>query len=60
MMWWRHFEVRDLWDLIHPDNDINGVVLLDLDDELLEEMEIEVARRKQILQVGFDEYAHPP
>ncbi len=49
-----------MWDLIHPDNDINGVVLLDLDDELLEEMEIEVARRKQILQVGFDEYAHPP
>lgn len=36
------------------DNDINGVVLLDLDDELLEEMEIEVAKRKVILQVRLD------
>lgn len=31
------------------DNDISGVVLLDLDDELLEEMEIEPAKRKTIL-----------
>jgi hypothetical protein len=34
-----------------PDNDISGVVLLELDDELLEEMEIEPAQRKTILSV---------
>lgn len=38
------------------DNDINGVVLLDLDDELLEEMELEVPKRKQILTVDWKIY----
>eukprot|EP00048_Salpingoeca_helianthica_P015518 m.227187 g.227187 ORF g.227187 m.227187 type:complete len:806 (-) comp17143_c0_seq1:162-2579(-) len=36
------------------DNDISGVVLLELDDELLEEMEIEPAKRKVILTAVDD------